>query len=147
MLTTLHMNDVEMNNRDWYLNQLGVMQYTLRKPTVLAGETAIQLNSQIRLIVISESTPTEKIFTDILSAINLTTTNVLFIKPEQAERLPNDIKTVLWLIDSETPDSLVQTQCPLVKTQTLAQLANSIQDKRQLWQTLCQYEHYFLTHQ
>lgn len=140
-----------MNHRDWYLEQLGITQYTVRRPASLMGEVAITLTPEIRLLTVSAESTEEKIFDDILKAIRLTRQNVLTLKPEQLIMLPEQFNAVVWFINQPLPESWPAggsvNNRPTIKTLSLSALAKSPKDKRQLWQELCQYEHYFHTEQ
>ncbi|MDF7667655.1 DNA polymerase III subunit psi [Orbaceae bacterium ESL0727] len=130
-----------MTQLDWYLTQCGITQYILRKLSALRGEVISQIGEDIRLIVVANHQPTEKIYFDILSAIHITTEQVFYLAPSQLIFPADAIKKVIWFIDQRLPD---QWQNPLtIQTSNLQQLANSPHEKRQLWQQLCQYEAYF----
>lgn len=140
-----------MNKQDWYLNKLNITQYLLRKPNVIKGEAKIHITDNIRLIVITESQPAhEKIFQDILRAIHVSPEDCLTLTPSQLLMPLEQINHVIWFIDETLPESWqsssVRDSKPIITTQSLAQIALSPQLKRQLWQTLCQYENYFNTH-
>ncbi|WP_294844072.1 DNA polymerase III subunit psi [uncultured Gilliamella sp.] len=130
-----------MTEQDWYLQQCQITQYVLRKPTVFKGEMATQISEQIRLIVVGEQKPMQKIYFDILRAINLDQDQVLVLTPAQLIVSPDEIKQVVWFIDTQ-PDERWQNQL-IITTTSLETLANAPQQKRQLWHQLCQYEDYF----
>lgn len=136
-----------MNKQDWYLNQLDITQYVLRNPAVMKGESAMNIADNIRLIVISQSVPTDKIFYDILKAIHLTQHNCLILSPAQFIMPIEQLNHVIWFIDHPLPDNWLTS--PLLKskaiitTAPLTQLALAPNLKRQLWNNLCQYENYF----
>lgn len=136
-----------MNNSDWYLNQLGITQYVLRKPAAIKGEASISIAENIRLIVISQSPPHDKIFYDILKAIGLSSEDCLILSPTQLIMPLEQLNQVIWLIDTAVPDnwrtSPSLSQKALIETVDLGQLTSSATLKRQLWNTLCQYENYF----
>ncbi|OCG71555.1 hypothetical protein A9G43_05670 [Gilliamella sp. Occ3-1] len=130
-----------MTQQDWYLKQCNITQYVLRNANVFKGEIATQISEEIRLIVIAEQKPTQKIYYDILNAIHLTEEQVLFLTPQQLIIPADEIKTVIWFIDITLDESWVN---PLtIQTTSLDQLAKTPQQKRQLWQKLCQYENHF----
>jgi len=139
-----------MNNQDWYLNQLGVTQYILRKPTVMKGEASINITNNIRLIIVSQSVPDDKIFYDILKAINVKKEEYLILSPAQLFMPLEQLNHVIWFINENIPDSwrnaTLLNDKAIIETATLSQLASSPNLKRQLWRTLCQYENYFNTH-
>lgn len=58
------------SRRDWQLQQLGITQWSLRRPGALQGEIAISLPEHIRLVMVAETPPslTEPLIGDILRA-------------------------------------------------------------------------------
>ena len=44
------------SRRDWQLQQLGITQWSLRRPGALQGEIAISLPGHIRLVMVAERT-------------------------------------------------------------------------------------------
>lgn len=139
-----------MNKQDWYLNQLNITQYVLRNPSVLKGESLLNITDNIRLIIVSKLYPTEKIFGDILKAIHLTEDNCLTLLPAQLIMPIEQINNVIWFIDEPLPDnwqkSNLREEKAIIETVDLAKLTKSPNLKRKLWYDLCQYENYFNTH-
>lgn len=45
------------SKRDWLLQQLGITQWTLRRPSVLQGEVAVSLPPETRLLVVAQTLP------------------------------------------------------------------------------------------
>jgi DNA polymerase III subunit psi len=130
-----------MTLQDWFLKQCNITQYVLRNANVFKGEITTQIREEIRLIVVAEQKPTQKIYFDILNAIHLTEEQVLFLTPQQLIIPADEIKTVIWFIDITLNESWGN---PLtIQTTSLDQLAKTPQQKRQLWQKLCQYENHF----
>lgn len=138
-----------MNNSDWYLDQLGITQYVLRKPAAMKGEASINIADHIRLIVVAQSVPNDKIFYDILKAINISIENCLILPPAQLLMPIEKLDRAIWFIDETLPTSWstspVISDKVIITTVGLAQLALSANLKRQLWNTICQYEDYFHT--
>ncbi|OCG18255.1 MULTISPECIES: DNA polymerase III subunit psi [unclassified Gilliamella] len=130
-----------MTQQDWYLKQCNITQYVLRRPAVLKGEVSTHISDEIRLIVVAEQKPTQKIYFDILNAIRLTEEQVLVLTPSQLIIPASEIKTVVWFIDIK-PDEHWEHSLT-IQTISLDLLANASQQKRQLWQQLCQYENDF----
>ncbi|OCG32637.1 hypothetical protein A9G34_00625 [Gilliamella sp. Choc4-2] len=130
-----------MTLQDWYLKQCNITQYVLRNANVFKGEIATQINEEIRLIVVAEQKPTQKIYYDILNAIHLTEEQVLFLTPQQLIIPADEIKKVIWFINI-TPDESWKNSL-IIQTINLDLLAKTPQQKRLLWQQLCQYENYF----
>lgn len=130
-----------MTEQDWYLKQCNITQYVLRDAAAFKGELATHISDEIHLIVVAEQKPTQKIYQDILNAISLSTEHVLVLTPSQLIIPANEINKVVWFIDIQ-PDESWQNQL-VIQTTNLDALANAPQQKRQLWQQLCQYENYF----
>lgn len=67
------------SRRDWQLQQLGITQWSLRRPGALQGEIAISLPEHIRLVMVAETPPslTEPLIGDILRALAVTPDQVL----------------------------------------------------------------------
>ncbi|OCG03153.1 DNA polymerase III subunit psi [Gilliamella sp. wkB112] len=130
-----------MNVQDWYLKQFNITQYILRNPAVLKGEIATQIGNDIRLIVVTNQPPTQKIYFDILKAIQLNEDQVIVLTPSQLIMPTNEIQTVVWFIDVKPDDAWLNQLT--IQTISLDLLASAPQQKRQLWQQLCQYENYF----
>ncbi len=66
------------SRRDWQLQQLGITQWTLRRPGALQGEIAIS-PAHVRLIVVAEELPAlnEPLMRDILRALTVSPDQVL----------------------------------------------------------------------
>lgn len=73
------------SRRDWQLQQLGITQWSLRRPGALQGEIAISLPEHIRLVMVAETPPslTEPLIGDILRALAVTPDQVLQLTPER----------------------------------------------------------------
>ena len=73
------------SRRDWQLQQLGITQWSLRRPGALQGEIAISLPEHIRLVMVAETPPslTEPLIGDILRALSVTPDQVLQLTPLQ----------------------------------------------------------------
>ena len=44
------------SRRDWQLQQLGITQWALRRPTALQGEIAISIPAHVRLVMVAWNT-------------------------------------------------------------------------------------------
>ena len=108
------------SRRDWQLQQLGITQWSLRRPGALQGEIAISLPEHIRLVMVAETPPslTEPLIGDILRALAVT--------PDQVLQL--------------TPEPLAGAQ---VSTPAFDELQTSAPARRALWQQICAHEHDF----
>ena len=108
------------SRRDWQLQQLGITQWSLRRPGALQGEIAISLPEHIRLVMVAETPPslTEPLIGDILRALAVT--------PDQVLQL--------------TPERVAGAQ---VSTPAFDELQTSAPARRALWQQICAHEHDF----
>ncbi|QYN44004.1 MULTISPECIES: DNA polymerase III subunit psi [unclassified Gilliamella] len=130
-----------MAQLDWYLQQCNITQYVLRNAHVFKGEIATHISDNIRLIVVADNKPNQKIYYDILNAIGLKEDQVLVLTPAQLIMPANEVNTVIWFIDIKPDNSWVNPL--IIETVNLDLLATQPKQKRQLWQQLCQYENYF----
>jgi len=134
------------SRRDWLLQQMGITQYTLRRPRALQGEIAVTLPAETRLVIVSSVAPSlhDPLITDVLRALNLHQSQVQIFTPDQLAMLPDDARCHSWCIGLDTPVSLTGTQ---IASPPLAELSHSADAKRALWQQICQYESDFFTHE
>ena len=86
------------SRRDWQLQQLGITQWSLRRPGALQGEIAISLPGHIRLVMVAEEPPslTEPLISDILRALALMPEQVMQLTPERVAMLPQDARCNSW---------------------------------------------------
>lgn len=102
------------SRRDWQLQQLGITQWSLRRPGALQGEIAISLPEHIRLVMVAETPPslTEPLIGDILRALAVTPDQVLQLTPERVAMLPQDSRCNSWLLGTEASLPLAAPRCP-----------------------------------
>jgi len=133
------------SRRDWQLQQLGITQWVLRRPTALQGEIAISLPAHIRLVMVAEPTPalTTPLMSDLLRALGVSSDQVLPLTPDRVEMLPPESACLsLWLGVEPLP-SLAGTA---LRTQTLDALRQDPAARAALWQQICEHEHDLFTH-
>ncbi len=133
------------SRRDWQLQQLGITQWVLRRPTALQGEIAILLPAHIRLVMVAEPTPalTTPLMSDLLRALGVSPDQVLPLTPDRVEMLPPESACLsLWLGVEPLP-SLAGTA---LRTQTLDALRQDPAARAALWQQICEHEHDLFTH-
>lgn len=96
------------SRRDWQLQQLGITQWSLRRPWALQGEIAISLPEHIRLVMVAETPPslTEPLISDILRALSINADQVLQLTPDRVAMLPQNSRCNSWRLGCETPLSL-----------------------------------------
>lgn len=130
------------SRRDWQLQQLGITQWSLRRPGALQGEIAISLPGHIRLVMVADPMPslTEPLIRDILRALALTPDQVLQLAPDRVAMLPQDSRCNSWRLGTETPLLLAGAQ---VATPAFDELQTSVPARMALWQQICAHEHDF----
>lgn len=102
------------SRRDWQLQQLGITQWSLRRPGALQGEIAISLPDHIRLVMVAETPPslTEPLIGDILRALAVTPDQVLQLTPERVAMLPQDSRCNSWRLGTEASLRAGGRPCP-----------------------------------
>ena len=100
------------SRRDWQLQQLGITQWSLRRPGALQGEIAISLPEHIRLVMVAETPPslTEPLIGDILRALAVTPDQVLQLTPERVAMLPQDSRCCRWRAPRCPPPLLMNSR-------------------------------------
>jgi DNA polymerase-3 subunit psi len=131
--------------RDWQLQQLGITQWTLRRPTVLQGEIAISLPAHIRLVMVAPELPllTDPFISDVLRALAVTADQVLQLTPDLVEMLPPESACNSWRLGVKEPLTLTGAQ---VTTPGFDELRGNPAARAALWQQICDYEHDFFPH-
>jgi len=130
------------SRRDWQLQQLGITQWTLRRPTALQGEIAISLPAHIRLVMVSPALPAlnDPLVTDVLRALTVTADQVLQLTPDRVAMLPPESHCNSWLLGIDAPLSLSGAQ---VSTPAVDELRANPAARAALWQQICEHEHDF----
>ena len=130
------------SRRDWQLQQLGITQWSLRRPGALQGEIAISLPGHIRLVMVAEEPPslTEPLIRDILRTLSLTPQQVMQLTPERVAMLPQDARCNSWRLGTEEPLLLEGAQ---VESPAFNELRENPAARAALWQQICAYEHDF----
>ena len=130
------------SRRDWQLQQLGITQWSLRRPGALQGEIAISLPEHIRLVMVAETPPslTEPLIGDILRALAVTPDQVLQLTPERVAMLPQDSRCNSWRLGTDAPLTLEGAQ---IATPAFDELRVNPTARAALWQQICTHEHDF----
>ena len=130
------------SRRDWQLQQLGITQWSLRRPGALLGEIAISLPAHIRLVMVASEPPslTEPLIGDILRALTLSADQVLLLTPDRVEMLPQGSRCNSWRLGSREPLALDGVQ---VSTPAFDELKENPAARAALWQQICTHEHDF----
>ena len=130
------------SRRDWQLQQLGITQWSLRRPAALQGEIAISLPEHIQLVMVADDLPllTEPLIIDVLRALQLTPDRVLQLTPEKVAMLPQGKRCNCWRLGNDEPVSLEGAQG---STPAFNELKASAPARAALWQQICAHEHDF----
>ena len=133
------------SRRDWQLQQLGITQWSLRRPAALQGEIAISLPAHIRLVMVASDLPalTEPLVGDVLRALAVSPDQVLQLTPDRVEMLPPGSTCNSWRPGIESPVALKGAQ---VATPGLNELRGNPAARAALWRQICNYEHDFFPH-
>ncbi len=130
------------SRRDWLLHQLGITQWTLRRPAALAGEVAVVLPPEIRLLIVAEAPPAAEhpLVGDVARSLGLSLHQLYRLTPEQVMMLPPETRCHSWWMGLEATRSLSGVS---FTTPPLAALLGNAAAKRDLWQQICRYEQDF----
>ena len=133
------------SRRDWQLQQLGITQWALRRPTALQGEIAISIPAHVRLVMVAEELPAlnEPLIGDVLRSLKLTTEQVLQLTPDRVTMLPSDSRCNSWRMGDIDGVSLEGSQ---ICSAALDELKANPKARSALWQQICEYEHDFFPH-
>lgn len=133
------------SRRDWQLQQLGITQWSLRRPTALQGEIAISIPAHVRLVMVAEELPslTETLVSDVLRTLKVSADQVLQLTPERVAMLPPESRCNSWRLGvaDETPLEGGQLLTP-----PLEELKANPKARSALWQQICEYEYDFFPH-
>lgn len=130
------------SRRDTLLQQLGITQWTLRRPAVLQGEVAVSLPADTKLLIVADVPPAEDdpLVTDVLRSLALSSQQVYRLTPEQVAMLPEDTRCNVWQLGLSEPLTLAG---PQLSSPALAELYQDAGAKRALWQQICENEQHF----
>ncbi|HBU7182041.1 TPA: DNA polymerase III subunit psi [Escherichia coli] len=130
------------SRRDWQLQQLGITQWSLRRPGALQGEIAIAIPAHVRLVVVANDLPalTDPLVSDVLRALTVSPDQVLQLTPEKISMLPQGSRCNSWRLGTDEPLSLEGAQ---VASPALTELRANPMARAALWQQICTYEHDF----
>ncbi|WP_413735373.1 DNA polymerase III subunit psi [Sodalis sp. RH21] len=125
--------------RDWQLRQLGITQWTLRRPGALLGEVAVVLPPETRLVLIASPLPpgNHPLLDDVARSLDLTPQALYQLTPEQVAMLPEDTRCHCWWLGVAATRSLSGIS---LSTPPLAELLANAAAKRDLWQQICHHE-------
>lgn len=128
------------SRRDWQLQQLGIAQWTLRRPAALQGEIAIHLPPHVRLTIVAAAPPADDdpLLADVLRSLTLSAEQTLGLTPQQAAMLPEKTRCHVWLLGVDLAVALDGVR---LVSPPLSELHQDAGAKRALWQQICAHEH------
>jgi len=128
--------------RDWLLQQLGITQWTLRRPAALQGEVAIVLPRETRLLLITSVIPPidHPLLRDVARGLDLPLSALYPLTPEQVAMLPEETHCHSWWLGVTATRGLSGIS---FSSPPLAELLGNAAAKRDLWRQICHYEHDF----
>ncbi|MGL9734599.1 MAG: DNA polymerase III subunit psi [Symbiopectobacterium sp.] len=124
--------------RDWLLQQIGITQWKLRRPTVLQGEFVVTLPTQTRLVIVAASLSAAyyPLISDVLHSLSLRPEQVYPLTPEQIAMLPTSTHCHSWCLGVDVPHAWTGVQ---LSSPTLNELYANPSAKRALWQQISEY--------
>ncbi|MGG5835693.1 MULTISPECIES: DNA polymerase III subunit psi [Enterobacteriaceae] len=133
------------SRRDWQLQQLGITQWALRRPTALQGEIAISIPAHVRLVMVAEELPAlhETVIGDVLRSLQVTPDQVLQLTPDRVAMLPPESRCNSWQLGGTEAISLEGGR---IFSPALEELKANPTARSALWQQICTYEHDFFPH-
>jgi DNA polymerase-3 subunit psi len=128
--------------RDWLLQQLGLTQWALRRPTVLQGEVAVSLPEHTQLLIVADVLPPEgnSLVNDVIRSLSLHPSQVYCLQTDQVAMLPEDTHCNTWRLGISEPLTVAGAQ---LYSPALAELSQDAGAKRALWQQICENEQHF----
>lgn len=141
------MASTRVNHRDYILSQLGITQYQLVKPSALHGEALLTLPVTCRLIVVAPAgfDIQSELFQDLMRAMALTTEQIFVTVPEHVIMLHDIQDYALLIIGENVNDKQLPSVACVIVCPDFALLGKQVDAKKQLWQQICQNEHYFFS--
>ncbi|KYP97665.1 hypothetical protein BG74_01260 [Sodalis-like endosymbiont of Proechinophthirus fluctus] len=128
--------------RDWLLQQLGITQWTLRRPAVLRGEVAVTLPGRIRLLLVAEAPPPldHPLVVDVALSMTLTPAQLYGVTPLQVMMLSDNVRCHCWWLGLEALrdfEGMSSFHTPLLEA-----LSRDADAKRELWRRISDDEYY-----
>ncbi|MRS90614.1 DNA polymerase III subunit psi [Enterobacteriaceae bacterium RIT714] len=133
------------SRREWQLQQLGITQWALRRPTALQGEIAISIPAHVRLVMVAEEPPAlnETLIGDVLRALKVTPDQVLQLTPDRVAMLPPESHCNSWWLGTAEEVALNGGQ---LSSPALEELKANPAARSALWRQICENEHDFFPH-
>ncbi|MGK2959811.1 MAG: DNA polymerase III subunit psi [Candidatus Malihini olakiniferum] len=124
--------------RDWFLQQMGITQWILRRPTVLQGKIAVILPAQTHLVIVSALLPDshDPLIGDVLHSLSLCPKQVYQLTPEQIVMLPASTHCHTWCLGVDVLPAWIGVQLSSPK---LDKLYANPSAKRALWRQISEH--------
>ncbi|PPI87945.1 DNA polymerase III subunit psi [Candidatus Pantoea edessiphila] len=128
-------NYITNHKIDWFLYKLGVNQYKLYRPHLLKGVFNLDILSYIKLIIVTKEIPNlcTSFIKDVLYALNIQSSQVMIIQPEQLKMFLGRLHCIFWLIGIENNPVF---KGKFLYTCSLLYLINNSDEKRSLWKQI-----------
>ncbi|MGP4123114.1 MAG: DNA polymerase III subunit psi [Sodalis sp. (in: enterobacteria)] len=130
-----------MTRRNWLLQKLGIMQWTLRRPEMLQKEVSVTLPGHIRLLLVAEVLPPldHPLVVDVARSMTLTPAQLYGLTPLQVMMLPDSVRCHCWWLGLK---ALRDFQGISFHTPPLAALSGDARAKRNLWRWISNDEYH-----
>ncbi|MFS1537610.1 MAG: DNA polymerase III subunit psi [Candidatus Phlomobacter fragariae] len=131
-----------MTVRDNLLKYMGIMQWTLRNPTVLRGEHAVCIPDSTQLVIIADERIDlgNIVVKDILRAMRIDSRQVCCLLTKEVSLLPKEVIWPCWILSKQL--HVTSKKC-VIHTLPLEEIYFNPQLKRALWAKICQHENNF----
>lgn len=131
-----------MTVRDQLLKHMGIVQWTLRNPTVLRGEHAVSIPDVTQLVIIADEriNLNNHFVKDILRAMRIDSRQVCCLLTKEVSLLPKQVIWPCWILGKQLP---ISSKKWVIHTLPLEEIYLNPQLKRALWAQICQYENNF----
>lgn len=130
------------SRRDWQLQQLGITQWSLRRPGALQGEIAIAIPAHVRLVMVANDLPalTDPLVSDVLRALTVSPDQVLQLTPEKSRCCRKAVAATAggWVLTNRYHWKALRWHHRM-----LTELRANPTARAALWQQICTYEHDF----
>ncbi|AFP84842.1 DNA polymerase III, psi subunit [secondary endosymbiont of Ctenarytaina eucalypti] len=130
-----------MIRRDWLLQQLGITQWTLRRPELLQRGVALTLPGHVRLLIIAETPPPldHPLVIDVARSMALIPEQLYWLTPLQARYLSDSVRYYFWWLGLEAE---LDFDGISFHTPPLSVLSADAVAKRELWSRISNYEYH-----
>ncbi|CRK85759.1 DNA polymerase III subunit psi [Candidatus Providencia siddallii] len=125
------------DQRDVFLNKLGITQWVVRDFTTLFGEFIINISNTTKLIVITNENINFfiELLKDVFLLLNICYSNVIYIKSEQIKFIQKPIKIPCWVLGSNIDIKNINI---MLISPSLSELSLNNFAKKELLRQICE---------